>query len=152
MADKKNGNRRVGAGSMGREASSAESEGVSGAGAVGVDRVIRDTCRGFARAVDWQHRSQIASHHRDGGLEELGTGYKLSEDHEGLQSGMYISVSVLRAASTVAITGGYYDGYWQPRTVHRESMPLKEVTAEALGCLLMEMHDKLRGGERAHVT
>ena len=72
----------------------------------------------------------------------------MTENHEGLHSGMYISVSVLGAAGAVAIKGGYYDGYWQPRIVHRESMPLKEVTAEALGCLLMEMHGRLCNGDR----
>jgi len=152
MTNRKNGNRRVGVGSMGRGASSAENEGVSAAGAIGVDRVIRDTCRGFARAVDWQHRSQIASHHRDSGLEDLGTGYKLSEDHEGLHSGRYISVSVTRAADAVAIKGGYYDGYWQPRIVYRESVLLKEITTQTLGCLLMEMHERLCNGNRGQAT
>ena len=152
MTNRKNGNRQVGVGSMRREASSTGGGGVSRAGAVDVDRVIRDTCRGFARAVDWQHRSQIASSHRDGRLEELATGYRLTENHEGLHSGMYISVSVLGAGSAVAIKGGYYDGYWQPRAVHRESMPLKEVTSEALGCLLMEMHGRLCSGDGVQAT
>ena len=70
----------------------------------------------------------------------------MSEDHEGLHSGRYIDVSVLRAANAVSIKGGYYDGYWQPRTVYRESVPLKEFTAHALDCLLMEMHDRLCNG------
>ena len=76
----------------------------------------------------------------------------MSEDHEGLHSGRYINVSVLRAANAVSIRGGYYDGYWQPRTVYRESMPLKEVTAQTLGCLLTEMHDRLRNGDRGQAT
>ncbi len=152
MANRKNGNRRIGVGSMGCGPSSAGGEGVSGAVAVDVGRVIRGACRGFARATDWRHRSHIVSHHRDAGLEKLGTGYKLSENHEGLHSGRYISVTVLQAANAVAIKGGYYDGYWQPKTVYRESMPLKEVTAQALGCLLMEMHDRLCGGDWPQAT
>jgi len=152
MVNRKNGNRRIGAGSMERAPSSAGSGGISGAVAVDVGRVIRGACRGFARATDWRHRSHIVSHHRDAGLEELGTGYKLSENHEGLHSGRYISVTVLRAANAVAIKGGYYDGYWQPKTVYKESMPLKEVTAQALGCLLMGMHDRLCSVDRAQAT
>jgi hypothetical protein len=108
-----------------------------------VGRSIRGACRSFASAVDWQHGSRILSNHGDGGLEELGTGYKLSENHEGLHSGRYISVSVLWAANALAIKGGYYDRYWQPKTVHQESIPLREVTAQSLGRLLMEMHDRL---------
>ena len=76
----------------------------------------------------------------------------MSENHEGLHSGRYISVTVLRAANAVAIKGGYYDGYWQPKTVYKESMPLKEVTAQALGCLLMGMHDRLCSVDRAQAT
>ena len=131
--NKKNGNRRIGAGLMGRGPSSAERGGICGELAVDIDRAIKGTCRSFARAADW----------RSGDSE---TGYRLSEDHEGLHSGRYINVSVLRAANAVSIRGGYYDGYWQPRTVYRESIPLKEFTAHTLGCLLMEMHDRLCNG------
>jgi hypothetical protein len=60
-----------------------------------------------------------------------------------LHSGRYISVSVLRAANALAVKGGYYDRYWQPKTVYKESVPLREVTAQDLGRLLMEIHDRL---------
>jgi hypothetical protein len=79
-------------------------------------------------------------------------GYRLSEDHEGLHSGRYIDVSVLWSANAVAVEGGYHDGYWQPRIIYRESMPLKEFTAQTLGCLLMEMHDRLCNGDGAQTT
>ena len=141
MATRKNGNRRVGAGSMRRAPSSAESGSIFGA--IDVERVIRSTCRGFARAADWRQVSHFSPWGGDNGAEGLVAGYRLSENHEGLHSGRYISVSLLRAANAVAINGGYYDGYLQPRTVYRESVPLKEVTSQTLGCLLMEMHDRL---------
>jgi len=144
--NKKNGNRRVGAGLMGRGPSSAESGAICGELAVDIDRVIKGTCRSFARAADWRQVSHVTSRGGDCGRGSPGTGYRLSEDHEGLHSGRYIDVSVLRAANAVSIRGGYYDGYWQPRTVYRESVPLKEFTAHALGCLLMEMHDRLCNG------
>lgn len=76
-------------------------------------------------------------------------GFRLSEDHEGLHSGRYIDVSVLRAANALSVKGGYHDGYWQPRIVCRESLPLKEVTAQALAYMLTEMHNRLRSVDRA---
>ena len=76
----------------------------------------------------------------------------MTENHEGLHSGMYINVTLLRAANALAIKGGCYDRYWQPQTLHRESVPLNEVTAQSLGCLFMEMHDRLCHGQRAQVT
>jgi hypothetical protein len=60
-----------------------------------------------------------------------------------LHSGSYISVSVLRAANALAIRGGYYDSYRQPKIVFKESLPLREVTAQGLGSLLMEMYGRL---------
>ena len=59
MVDKKNGNRRVGAGSTGHAPSSAESGGVCGGVTVDVDRVIKGACRGFARAADWRQVSHV---------------------------------------------------------------------------------------------
>jgi hypothetical protein len=110
-----------------------------------VGRSIREACHRFACAVDWQQGFYVVSHHRNGGSEELGTDYRLSENHEGLHSGCYISVSILPAANALAIRGGYYDSYRQPNTVCKESMPLREVAAQSLGSLLMEMHDRLDG-------
>jgi hypothetical protein len=152
MVDRNNRNRRVGVGSMGHALSSAESGGISGGVTVDVDRVIKGACRGFARAADWRQVSHVEP--RDGafGAEGPGMDYRLSEDHEGLHSGRYISVSVMRAANAVTVKGGYYDGYWQPRTVCRESVPLKEVTSQTLGRLLREMHNKLCDGDRAQAT
>jgi hypothetical protein len=135
-------NQRVDAGLTERARSSAGG-GIATAIVDDVGRSVRKACRGFACAVDWQQGSYVVSHHRNGGPEEIGTDYRLSEDHEGLHSGRYISVSVLRAANALAIRGGYYDKYWQPKTVHQESIPLREVTAQSLGSLLMEMHDRL---------
>ncbi len=152
MTSKKNGNRRIGAGLRGRALSTVKTKDVSGAIAVDVGGVIRGACHSFALAADWQQAADAGSHQQDGGLENLVAGYRLSENHEGLHSGMYINVTLVRAANALAIKGGCYDRYWQPQTLHRESVPLREVTAQSLGCLLMEMHDKLRGGERAHVT
>jgi len=136
----------------------AERVGVSTGGGIAramsgdVDRSIRGACHCFAHAVDWQQGSHVVSHDGDSGFEELGTGYRLSEDHEGLHSGRYISVSVLRAANVLAIRGGHYDRYWQPKTVYKESVPLREVTAQGLGRLLMEMHDRLGRCTRAEAT
>ncbi len=152
MVDKKNGNRRLGAASMGYAPSSAENGCIPGRVMVAVDRVIKDACRGFAHAADWRQVSHVELRGGDLGAEGPGTGYRLSENHEGLHSGRYISVSVMRAVNAVAIEGGYYDGYWQPKTVYRKSIPLNEVTAQALGCLLMEMHDRLFDGDRGQVT
>jgi hypothetical protein len=150
MATRKNGNRRFGAGAVRRAPSSAESGSISTA--IDVDKVIRGTCRGFARAADWRHDSHFSPRGGDNGAEGLVAGYRLSEDHEGLHTGRYIIVSVLRAANAVAIKGGYYDGYWQPRTVYRESVALKEVTSQTLGCLLAEMHDRLCSDGRPQGT
>jgi hypothetical protein len=152
MTSKKNGNRRIGAGLRGRAFSSAESEDISGPPAVDVGEVIRGACQNFVLAADWQQPSNVASHREDGGLEDPVAGYRLTENHEGLHSGMYINVTLLRAANALAIKGGCFDRYRQPQTLHRESVPLREVTAESLGCLLMEMHDRLRRGDRAQVT
>jgi hypothetical protein len=152
MVDKKNGNRRVGAGSMGHAPSSAESGGVCGGVTVDVDRVIEGACRGFARAADWRQVSHVEPRGGDFGAEGPGMAYLLSEDHEGLHSGRYICVSVVRAGNAVAIKGGYYDGYWQPRTVYRESVPLKDVTSQTVGRLLMEIHDRLFDGDRGQAT
>jgi len=140
---------QVVAGPTGQVVSSAGGRGIPGAILVDVGRITRGACRSFARAVDWQHGSHVVSHDGDSGLEELGTDYRLSEDHEGLHSGRYISMSVLRAANALAIRGGYYDRYWQPKTVYKESLPLREVTAQGLGRLLMEMHDRLARCTRA---
>jgi len=65
---------------------------------------------------------------------------------------MFISVTLLRAANALAIKGGCYDRYGQPQTLQGEFVPLKEVTSQSLGCLLMEMHDRLRYGGRTRVT
>lgn len=142
MIDSKIRNQRVDAGLTERAGVSIGGD-IAEAMAGDVGRSIRGACHGFARAVDWQHHSRIVSHPGDGGLGELGMGYKLSENHEGLHSGRYISVSVLRAANALAVRGGYYDRYRQPKTVYKESVPLREVTAQGLGRLLMEMHDRL---------
>jgi hypothetical protein len=152
MANKKNGNERVGADPMGRAPSSPGGGGIPKAVAADIDRIIRGTCRGFARAADWRQVSHGASLEADSGPVDPGTGYRLSEDHEGLHSGRYIHVRVLPTAQAVAIKGGYYDGYWQPRTVYSESMPLREVTAQTLGCLLMEIHDRLCNGHQPQAT
>jgi hypothetical protein len=135
-------NRRVDAGLTERVGVSTGG-GIARATVDDVGRSIGEACHCFACAIDWQNGSHIVSHHGNGGPEELGTDYRLSENHEGLHSGKYISVSVLRAANALAIRGGYYDSYWQPKTVHQESIPLREVTAQSLGSLLMEMHDRL---------
>jgi hypothetical protein len=142
---------RVDAG-LTERAESSVGDGIVTATVDEVGRSIREACHCFACAVDWQNGSHIASHHRNGGPEELGTDYRLSENHEGLHSGKYISVSVLRAANALAIRGGYYDSYRQPKTVHQESIPLREVTARSLGSLLMEMHDKLSRCARAEAV
>lgn len=152
MLDRKNGSRRVGAGSTRRVPSAADGRGISGADSLGVGKAIQSACRGFARAADWRQVSYVASRDGDRGSGDPETDYRLSEDHEGLHSGRYINVSVLRTANAVTIKGGYYDGYRQPRTVCKESMPLKEVTARTLGCLLMEMHDRLCSGDRAQAA
>ena len=152
MIGKKNGNRRIGAGLRRRVPSSAGSKDISGATAVDVGGVVRGACHNFILAADWQQAANGALHQEDGGLEDLVAGYRLSENHEGLHSGMYIDVTLLRAANALAIKGGCYDRYWQPQTLHRESVPLNEVTAKSLGCLLMEIHDRLCHGQRAQVT
>jgi hypothetical protein len=136
------GNRRVDAGLTERVGVSTGG-GIARAMVGDVGRSIREACHCFACAVDWQNGYHIVSRHRNGGPEELGTDCRLSENHEGLHSGSYISVSVLRAANALAIKGGYYDSYRQPNTVCRESMPLREVTAQGLGSLLMEMYGRL---------
>lgn len=124
---------------------------MSEAVAADIERVIKSTCHDFARAADWRQVS-LVPRNGDRGSGVAGLGYRLSENHEGLHSGRYISVSVVRAENAVAITGGYYDGYWQPRTVHSESVPLKEATSRGLGCLLMEMHDRLCSDDRLQAT
>lgn len=148
--DMKARNQWVDTGIVGRVLSTADDRGVPRGIVVDLGGIVRGACRSFARTVDWQYSSQTVSCHGDSGLEDLEAGYKLSEDHEGLHSGRFISVSVLWAANALATKGGYYDRYWQPRTVYKQSVPLREVTAQALGRLLMEMHDRLgkctRGG------
>lgn len=94
---------------------------------------VKGACRSFARAVDWQHSSRPDA------------GHTLSEDHEGLHSGRFISVSIVGTANALAVKGGYYDSYCQPMTVCRESVPLREVTSDGLGRMLMEMHERLGG-------
>jgi len=145
-------NGQVEAGSSERVLPSAGGKGIPGTIVVDVGGIMKGACHSFARAVDWQHRSHMVSHDGDGGLEELGTGYKLSENHEGLHSGRYISVRVLQAGNALAIRGGYYDRYWQPKTVYRESVPLREVTAQGLSRLLMEMHDRLSRHSQAEAA
>jgi hypothetical protein len=152
MVDRKNGSQRIGVGSARRVPFSADSMGISGVVGVDVDRVIRSTCRDFARATDWQQVAQATSQDGDRSFRDPGTGYRLSEDHEGLHSGRFINVSVLQAANAVAIKGGYYDGYWQPRTVYREFIPLKEITPQSLSCLLMQMHDRLCSRDQPQVA
>lgn len=102
-------------------------------------RVVREACRRFARDVDWQHRTHIAP----GGVEDPGPGWRLSENHEGLHSGRYISVHVVTTADSVVVKAGYYDHCRQPQTVYRRHLRLGEVTAQGLGSLLMEMHNGL---------
>jgi len=142
--DMKVGKQRVDAG-LTERAESSVGDGIVTATVDDVGRSIREACHCFACAVDWQNGSHIVSHHRNGGPEELGTDYRLSENHEGLHSGCYISVSILPAANALAISGGYYDSYHQPKTVFKESLPLREVTAQGLGGLLMEMYGRLAG-------
>ena len=144
-------NQQVGAGLTERVQSSAGG-GIAGAMVDDVGRTIRKACRFFVCAVDWQQGSYVVSHHRNGGPEELGTGCRLTENHEGLHSGSYIGVSILPAANALAIRGGYYDSYRQPKTVYKESVPLREVTAQGLGRLLMEMHDRLARCTRTQST
>jgi hypothetical protein len=152
MINRKVRNQLVDVGLAERVRSSAGGKGIQGAIRIDVGRIIRGACRSFARAADWQHSSHVVSHHGDSGLDEIGTGYRLSEDHEGLHSGSYISVSILPAANALAIRGGYYDSYRQPKTIHQESIPLREITAQSLGSLLMEMHDRLGRCARAKST
>ena len=109
---------------------------------VDVGRIVRDACRRFARAADWQ-RSHIKPHKRDSGPEDSGPGYRLSENHEGLHSGRYISVTVHLAGNALLISGGYYDRCLQPMTVYNESVTLRRATACGLSCLLMDVHDGL---------
>lgn len=149
MVVRKNGNRRFGTGSTGQRPSRSESGGISVPLAVDINRVVREACRSFARAADWRQVPNVALRNAEWGPGSSETGFRLSEDHEGLHSGRYIDVSVLRAANALSVKGGYHDGYRQPRIVCRESMPLKEVTAEGLGCLLTEMHNRLRSVDRA---
>ena len=110
-------------------------------GTADVGRVVREACRRFARDVDWQHRAYIAP----GGGEDPGPGWRLSENHEGLHSGRYISVHVVAAANSLLVRGGYYDHCRQPQPVYRQHLPLGELTAQGLGGLLMEMHNGLGG-------
>ncbi|MDM7998693.1 MAG: hypothetical protein QUS33_01500 [Dehalococcoidia bacterium] len=77
--------------------------------------------------------------------------HQLSENHEGLHSGQYICVSVLRDVNAVAIRGGYYDVHWQPKTICKESIPLKDLTARALGRLLKEVQVRLNASDRGRV-
>ena len=104
-------------------------------------RVVREACRRFARDVDWQHRAHIAP----GGGEDPGPGWRLSENHEGLHAGRYISVHLVPAANALVVKGGYYDRCRQPQPVYRWCLPLGDVTAEGLGGLLAEMHYGLGG-------
>jgi hypothetical protein len=113
-------------------------------------RTTRQACRTFARAVDWQYVA--CARNGDSSPAESVAKHRLSENHEGLHSGMFITVSVLKAAHAVAIKGGYYDSHWQPTPVYRESIPLKEATAQALGHLLVEMHERLGRCERAEAA
>lgn len=130
----------------------ADGNGIPDVIVVDVGRIVGGACRRFARAVDWQHRSHIASNQGNGGLQDLGPGYRLSENHEGLHSGRYISVSVVLAANALSIRGGYHDRCWQPKAVYSESVPLGEVTAEGLCHLLVDMHDGLGKSARAQST
>lgn len=149
MVTRKNGNRRLGTGSTGRRPSSSESGGINLPTAVDINRVMREACRDFARIADWRQVPNIASRNAEQGQGGSKTGFRLSEDHEGLHSGRYIDVSVLPAANALSVKGGYHDGYWQPRIVCQESMPLKEVTAQVLGCLLTEIHNRLCSVDQA---
>ncbi len=121
---------------------SSDGSGRPGAPPVPAGRIVRDTCRRFAREVDWQHRTHIAS---NGGGDDPGPGCRLSENHEGLHSGRFITVNVMRGGSSLVVRGGYYDRCRQPQPVYRKTVPLAEVTAQGLGSLLMEMHDGLGG-------
>lgn len=107
-------------------------------------RVVREVCRRFARDVDWQHRSHIAP----AGGDDPGPGWELSENHEGLHSGRYITIHLLPAMDSLLVKGGYYDQCRQPQPVYRQHLPLGEVTAQGLGRLLMEMHSGLGGRGR----
>ena len=138
----------VGAGPLERKSSSAGGHGIQAAGEAGAGRLLRDACRNFARAVDWRYVSRVMPRDGDSGLEDLRVGHLLSENHEALHSGMYINVSVVRGANALLVKGGCYDRYLQPRNVYTESVPLSEVTGQALGHLLMEMHDRLGRSDR----
>ena len=145
----KPGNGQLHGGLAEGELLSSDSRGCSVATAVDAGRIVREACRRFARDVDWQHRAHIAS---NGGGDDPGPGCRLSENHEGLHSGRYISVNVARAANSLVVRGGYYDRCRQPQAVYRQAMPLGEVTAQSLGCLLMEMHDGLDDHIRGRFT
>ncbi len=116
--------------------------------AVEAGRIVRQVCRSFARDVDWQHRTRISSNGRGDGP---GPGCCLSENHEGLHSGRYITVDVV-AGGKLVVRGGYYDRCLQPQPVYRQSVPLGELTAQGLGSLLRDMHQGLGSHVRERFT
>lgn len=115
----------------------------------GVGRIVREVCRRFARDVDWQHRPHFW---RNGGGDGPGPGCRLTEEHEGLHSGRYISVNLVQASGCLVVRGGYYDRSRQPQAVYRQTVPLSEVTPGGLAGLLRQMHEGLEGHARRRFT
>ena len=104
---------------------------------------IKEASCEFARAMDWQQSRHVVTCCGDRGVEVRGANYVLTENHEGLHSGNYIELSILASTDVLDIKGGYYDSYRQPKTVYSGSLALAGVTAEKLGRMLVEVHDKL---------
>ncbi len=152
MIDRRVGNQRVKAGQMGHIRSSAGGRGIDRAVVDDASKSVMKACHSFAGAVDWQQRIHIVSCHGDRRIEEQGMSYTLSENHEGLHSGRYITVSILPAAGALDIGVGYYDSYGQPNIVCKESLPLREATIQKLERTLMEMYDGLDRCGRAEAV
>lgn len=108
-----------------------------------IGRLIGEACRRFTRSVDWRHCPRFSLLSTDQGVRKHKLGYMLSENHEGLRSGNFITVNLSPSADALSIEGGYFDSYYQPNTVYVESMPLGEVTPQKVNRILLAMHDKL---------
>ncbi len=129
--------------------SSSQGNGQGGAGSGAVGRVVRQACHRFARDVDWQ---QHMHGWRNGGGDGPGPGCRLTEDHEGLHSGRFISINLAPASGHLVVRGGYYDRSRQPRAVYRQTVTLGELTPGRLDGLLRQMHDGLDGHVRGRFT